>query len=488
MAAGESVGARLAARVPAFALGCAASLAVVLLYIPWITEPHIRYDDFNFLTKSRTWADTLAHLFQPMNEHVMPLARAGAGVLMQLTPRQSSIPLAAEIQGVLAVVVGMWLLFQFVRRELGHDFYGIVAMTLWGVTTTYYECVTWYSASFFTLALDTMLIGLLAAQAFTRGRGPSRLAVCGVCCALAPAFHSTALLAGMCCALYLVGARFEGSQVRPSRLRDAAAVAVPLLGTLAFLAFSLIVSAGEIVHAEHYRGKTIFGAFHPIEGFRNSLRTLADNQIPGAFGIWDKTSVFSWTSALSIVAILIGLAILWWRTAPRRRLLVLGLALILASNFLVYGARADWSYERSVHNWTRYHLFPHLGLVLFVVGGLPAFEGRWVALAAGGGLSRRQIVALTGLIAVMLACHWPRSRGSHFIVPPEQTSILQRVERVDAYCRAARIDGATAREAIGFLQFPLGYDRDNAWEFLRGSRSPVPMSVETARELLVRVR
>ena len=486
--AADSMAARLSPRLPALALGVAASLAVVLLYVPWITAPQIRYDDVNFLTKSRTWADTWAHLFQPMNEHVMPLARASAGVLMQLTPRQSSIPLAAEVHGILAVVVGVWLLFQFVRRELGHDVYGVVAMTLWGVTTTYYECVTWYSASFFILALDTMLLGLLAAQAFRRGSGLSRLALCGVCCALAPAFHSTALLGGLCCALYLAGAPFEDSAGRPSPLRTAATIAVPLLGTVAFVAFGFIVATGEIVHAEHYRGKTIFAAFDPVQGVRNGLRTLADNQIPGAVGYWDKTSVFAWPTALSIVAAVSVVAAGWWWIAPHRRLLVVGAVLILGSNFLVYGARADWSYERTVHNWTRYHLFPHLGLVLFVVGGLPAIGRRWGRLAADTHLSRRQIVGLAALIAVMLGCHWPRSRGSHFIVPPEQTSVLQRVERVDAYCRAAHIDGATARQALEFVQFPLGYERENAWEFLRGSRSPKPMPVETARALLVQVR
>jgi hypothetical protein len=91
---------------------------------------------------------------------------------------------------------------------------------------------------------------------------------------------------------------------------------------------------------------------------------------------------------------------------------------------------------------------------------------------------------MVGLIVVMIACHWPRSHGSQFPVPPEQLAILQRVERVDARCRTARVDGATARQALGFLQFPLGFDGDNAWEFLRCSPSPVAMPVDEARALL----
>jgi hypothetical protein len=181
------------------------------------------------------------------------------------------------------------------------------------------------------------------------------------------------------------------------------------------------------------------------------------------------------------------LGALWWRATPRRRLLALGLALTIGSDLLVYSARADWNYERSVHNWTRYHLFPHLGLVLFVVGGLPRFDGRWFALASTGRLSWRQTIALAGLIAAMLACHWPRTHRLHFNVPPEQIAILARVERVDAHCRAAGIAGATARQALAFVQFPLGYAGENAWEFLRGSPSPIPMSVDEARALLASI-
>jgi hypothetical protein len=465
------------------ALGVAAMLAVALLYAPWIADPHIRYDDFNFLTKSRTVADTRGNLWLPMNEHVMPLSRLAAGGLMYVVRPQSSIPLAAQVQGVVAVMLGMWLLYAFVRRELEHPFYGVIAMTLWGVTTTYYECVTWYSASFFTLALDIMLVALLAAQAHRRNRRWSSLAACAVCCALAPAFHGTALLAGVWCALYLLF-KEAGDPAHPSPVRRAAAAAVPLLGTVAFIGVSLWVSSGRIVQAEHYRGKTIFGAFDPIEGVRNTLRTLADNQVLGAFGIWDRHSTFGWPIVLAAVGILALIAVVWWRATPQRRLLALGLALTIGSDLMVYGARADWSYERSVHNWTRYHLFPHLGLVLFIVGGLRRFEGRWFALASTGRLSRRQSAALAVLIVAMLACHWPRSRGSHFAVPPEQLAVLQRVERIDARCQADGIDGRTARQALGFLQFPLGLEGDNAWEFLRGSSSPRAMPLEEARARL----
>jgi hypothetical protein len=152
------------------------------------------------------------------------------------------------------------------------------------------------------------------------------------------------------------------------------------------------------------------------------------------------------------------------------------------------GARADWSYERSVHNWTRYHLFPHLGLVLFIVGGLPRLMGGVFSLSVTSDLSRRQVRALGGLLALLTSCHWPRTHWQHFAVPLEQKAMLERIERVDAVCRIERIDGATARAALGFDHLPLGYDRNNAWELLRGSPSPVPVSVEAARSLLASIR
>jgi len=269
--------------------------------------------------------------------------------------------------------------------------------------------------------------------------------------------------------------------------RHAALSAVPLLGTAASGGVAVLASGDSIVRASHYRGKTIFEAFDPVHGALNSLRTLADNQIPGTLGIWSKQAVLPWPAALLVVVGLVVLGYMWWRLAPRHPLFLLGLAVIVGSDLLVYGARADWSYERSVHNWTRYHLFPHLGLVLFIVGGLPRLTGRMFSVSESD-LSRRQVLALGGLLALLTCCHWPRTHWQHLAVPPEQKAVLERIERVDAVCRIERIDGATARAALGFVHFPLGYDRANAWELLRGSPSPVPVSVDAARSLLASMR
>jgi hypothetical protein len=233
-------------------LGVAACAALLTLYSRWLFEPHIRYDDFQFLTRSRTWNDAAAHLWLPVNDHAMPLPRLLAAVLMDVVPGQSFIPLAAQLQGVLAVVIGMWLLYVFVRRELGHPSYALIAMIGWGVTTAYYECVTWYSASFFIFSLDTTLVALLAAQSWRRSGRWSSLAVCVIGCALASAWYAGGILAGVFCVIYLLGSRVREHQSPRIRFRLPIAIAAPLAGSALFLAISLPLTAGRIVHAEHY--------------------------------------------------------------------------------------------------------------------------------------------------------------------------------------------------------------------------------------------
>ena len=119
-----------------------------------------------------------------------------------------------------------------------------------------------------------------------------------------------------------------------------AAIAVPLAGTALFLAISLPLTASRIVSAEHYLGKTVFEAFDVRLGVENTFRTIADNQVIGAFGIHKKTA-FARPVVAAMDLALLSLAILWWRRGPHRALLILGMTLIVASDLLVYSARAD---------------------------------------------------------------------------------------------------------------------------------------------------
>jgi hypothetical protein len=464
---------REAPRLAALWVGTLACGSVVWLYRPWLLDPFIRYDDFNFLTRSRTWSEFWQHVWQPMNDHAMPLSRLAAALLMQSATEPSMIPRLAALQGVFAVVLGMCLIYVFVSRELRHALYGLIAMVCWGVSGAYYECVAWYSASFFVLCLDTIMLAMIAAQAWRHSGRLIFAASCVACCALAPGWFAGGVLAGPICALYLLDV-----PVRRDRLFRAG---VPLIGTVLFLSVSLPRTAESIVHAEHYRGKSVFQAFDPVAGAANTLRTLADNQVLGAIGLARPTAM-SWPAVWVMNVIWLSLAVVWWNVAPQKRLIVVGFAIILASDLLVYSARADWNYAQQVHRWTRYHLFPHFGLALAFVAGLPAFANRLFTPLPDARLSYRQVAGLVVSIVLLAAIHASTTSGSHIHIA-ESTELMRQMDRVQAACRSG-IASDVARQALGFRQLPVGYRGDNAWELLRCSDHPRPISVEDAAVVL----
>src|SRR5947199_201062 len=57
-------------------------------------------------------------------------------------------------QGTLATAVAALLVYRLVRRETGQPFPALLAMTLFGVSSHYWEAVIWFAASFAVLALD----------------------------------------------------------------------------------------------------------------------------------------------------------------------------------------------------------------------------------------------------------------------------------------------------------------------------------------------
>jgi hypothetical protein len=141
--------------------------------------------------------------------------------------------------------------------------------------------------------------------------------------------------------------------------------------------------------------------------------------------------------------------------------------------------------------FARYHLLPHLGLVLFFCGGLPARTGRWFTLDATGVLTARQQRLLCWLIGVCFLVQLPRGllcaspTGLHpFAAFHAQQAALHRIEEVEARCRRYHISADAARQALGRLDVPLSLDVIDSWEFLVGSDDPQPRSPEEVERLL----
>jgi hypothetical protein len=464
-------------------------LAALILHLYPVCRPVILFDDFAMLARSLTWRAAWRNLWVPSNEHAMPLGRLSTALLLQIAGRQTNYPLVTAIQGPLALLAGMGLLYLFVRRELGHPWYALVAVILFGVTSIYQQAVGWFSASFSILTMDTFLLALLAVQAWRQERKAVYLALCAAACGLALGWFASGILAGPLCSAYLLGeVAHKQNATDTARVRrfapwfaSAAAALAPVLGTAAFLAISLPRTANAIMYTEHYEGETALQAFHPLVGLMNTGRSLVDNLALGAIGISGLTC------PLAVVPVVllgfIGVVVWWWRPVKNRRLLVLGTALIVMSYWLVYSARAEWGYDgmMMLPNWGRYHLLPQLGLALLVVGGLPRYKS---PLEPDGALSPLQLRLLYFMIATLFVIQLPRAIFATPLADTAQYAVLRQIEETDTRCREHHISADTAREALSRLRVPECNDSDNGWDLLRGSDDPWPWSVEEVRRLI----
>jgi hypothetical protein len=452
-------------------------LTALVLHAPRMAFPMLRWDDFWFLRESWTWSAAWENLWRPINDHAMPLSRVLTRLLVELSGCATALPYVFGLPGPLVVLACMGLLYLFLRRELGSPVYGLVGMAAFGVTSQYEEAVSWYCAIFALVSLAFILLALLAAQRWHQRRRWHSLLACLFWTAVAPSGFGGGVLGGPLVALYLLLP--SGGPASPTRTRwrwsSLLAALMPLLGTALFLAISLPRTAKLIFHAEHYEGKTVLEAFHPDVALLYSARSLVDNLFLGSFGISGVTCYPFLVPFL--LAGLLCAGVWWWRRAPQRRLLLLGLGFIFSSYFLIYGARSEWEYEQMIF-WSRYQVFSHLGLVLFLAGGLPRWEG-WLVTGTGRWAPAHNRIWLTTLLALLLI-QTPRSLP--FWYDPRQHAQLRLVDEVDARCRRDHIDAATARDVLEPMKM-INSD-ENGWGLLRGSDDPHPLDPAEVRRLL----
>jgi MFS family permease len=467
-------------------LTVAVFLAALLLYARPLALPVLAQDDFQILSQSWTWQKTVDGLWTPNNEHAMPLGRLLTFAVVQLAGRPTALPFFGVLTGIVGVWIGMALTCVFVRRELGHPFYGLTAMILFGVTTVYQQAVYWFAASFSVYALDTFLLALLAAQRYRQSGRGRWLILCGLGCVLAPGWFASGVLAGPLCCLYLLP-REDVGQTRPKQPWHALFALVPLIGTAAFLAVSLPLTAGAIQHLEHYRAQNVTAveAFRPLTGAWYTVRSVVDNLFPGLFGISGIT--FGPVAAAPLFLGMVAAGFWWARRSPRRHLALLGAGLIFGSYLLIYSGRAMWRYDdvgMFTPSWSRYHLQPQLGLVLLICGGLPAWQGRWFRLDESGRLTAPQLRGLACLLGVCLLVQAPRGLFAYYPPNPQQAATLRRIERISDFCNTHHISAEAARRALGVLKMPESNTIVDGWEFLRGSDDPKEWSPEEVREML----
>jgi hypothetical protein len=487
----------------AFLFAC---LAFLVLHGRSLIGPVIFYDDFQILSHARTWQRTWDSLWLPQNEHAMPLGRLLCFVLEQTAGQLTRLPYLTCWMGPLGLLLAVGMLSVFVRRELGHPFYAVVAVILFAVTSVYHQAVWWFAAAFAVLSLDTLLLGLLAAQSWRMTRNRLYLVLSAVACLLAPAWFALGILAGPLSFVYLLfvgwversethrgehgGSRFARLTLRKRPTLQTLHCLWPLLGTVLFLAISLPRTSDAILHAGHYGEETATQAFDLWVGMGYTARSLVDNLFLGLVGVCGLAMPI-WLVVPILLAIL-ALGIWWWRQATEHRTMALGLAFIATTYMLCYSARARWDYEQMVTPaFSRYHLLPHLGLVLYFIGGLTGRAGRWFVPENSNAMNARQRRFAYLLISICFVVQLPRgllcsspTGWTQFAEVRAQQDALRRIEEVDARCRAHRIDIADARNVLGRFPVPLSYGEGDGWDFLIGGNDPRPMPPDQVHRLL----
>jgi hypothetical protein len=287
--------------------------------------------------------------------------------------------------------------------------------------------------------------------------------------------------------------RLWGNKFARPQAAELGRAAIPILGSVLYLAVSMSLAGSQIVHAEHHQGRSILQTFNPVKGTVLTCRALVDNLVLPVYAATREPA-----PPVVVVAALVVFALAgsyWWYVSGHRRLMLLGLAFIFAHYLLFYSARAEgWEYYHpggvQMIDWSRYHLPPFLGLVFFFVGGLPSREGTLFTLAPTGELTGRQAAALAGFALLLLAAQLPQTIRGHLandLDPAEQAACLRRIEEVDERCREQHIDAATARAALpGPLVIPRSESNPpvDGWEYLRGSPELREVTVQEARRLL----
>jgi hypothetical protein len=501
------------ASLPVAALVVVACAAALGLFWPFIMRPYLFQDDFQILQQSWTWEGTRQGLWQPHNEHCMPLGRLWTFGLVHLAGRQTTLSHLCMLQGPLAVLAGMLLVYSFVRREIGCPRAALVATTLFGVSSTYQQAVWWFAASFSILALDTLLVGLWLAQRWRQCGSWVALAGSVACCALAPAWFASGILAGPLCTLYLLpifrrhplkdnhahpeeGRLNRGcSSVRQrERLRWAARWLVALapgLGTAAFFAIVLPRAMPAIDRLEHYGGVGLAASLDPVIGLENTARSIVDNLLPGAVGIGSLGWAAPTAVVAGVIAAFVAALVWWWPRLPDpaaiggRRLIVLGLAMVLLGYWLVYTGRSKWDYKYMTKiAWTRYHLIPQLGLALIVAGGLPGRLGTAALPVEAGRFTPRAAFWMIVFVISCLLLQLPRAAGIAYDSRSAPQTVFTTIEEMDQRCRRHHISAEAAQAALPPLDLRPYFSDVNGWVFLRGSDEPEPLPLTTVREVL----
>jgi hypothetical protein len=350
-------------------------------------------DDAHYLRDSADWPTTLGNLFAPYNEHMVVPARLLTYAVISIagwieTPVHQ--PMAAATSGLFLTT--LVLLFAFARRWWGNDAAGLFTVVLFAMSTSYREVILWYSASQWLFSFGLLLAGLLLVT-ISAERPRRRSVAAGMLVAFCGPFaYSIGVLVGPLCTIY-GAARQCGAVARRSWT-----VLAPSVGTVAALPVATALRLswfGTPGYSESGgRGPE---AFRAGDGLVYILRLGVDLLVLRNLGYPHVTTEQSliWVVPLEAVAVvgLLRLRPALWRLWPHAVLIGLPYACTIPfRTWVEYGV---------LTNWSRYQLFPQLGLALLLTGAVRELAPAW--LSQSEPLTSRQASALVLLTVILLS-------------------------------------------------------------------------------------
>jgi hypothetical protein len=304
-------------------------------------------DDFRQCKESKDWPTTMAHLWVPFNEHLIPFAR----VLTFLITRPgvfSGPESACALTGMGLFVVVLALLFVLLVRLTGEEYTAAILLMIFAISLAYEEVIMWYSASLWLLPTILLLVALLGLESKTR------LGMMGTVLAslLGPWNFSLGVLVGPIAASW-AWLRFPDRKHWwwPPLLAG-------MLSTMIVLRILVeVVSTADYTEA----GGRGFRAFDPVEGTVVIARLMVDRLVLLNLG-YRQIPVPIYVAAGILVLMAVGLAWLLrrypslWAAMPGVIIMMLGYVATIPFR--------TWEPYPSLLTWSRYQLLPQLGMVI----------------------------------------------------------------------------------------------------------------------------
>jgi hypothetical protein len=374
-----------------------ALLTISALWAAMFRERYLRpalfFDDFDYVDIGRQWSTTVEHLFVPYNEHLCVATRLFTWLICSAVTNDH-LPRLMALAGM-ALFAATWVpLYFFVRNEFGSAVLGLVAISVFAITTVHREVIEWYSASQWCWALLALLWCLVILQTGANAPGLWRLAASVVISAIAPLNYAIGLFVGPLATVYLLTRKCNGASI------SAASCVAPLLGTVLFLAVAVPLKARGVIERASYAGQTPAEAVDPLKGVLFGVRSTVDLLMARNVGIETHRYLRrEWYAGLFIALILV-LAELVERS--RRPIpLILGIAMVLIPYAVTLPLRSWVQYPQFLW-WTRYQLIPQLGVTLVVCSALAEYCPNW---AVGRSMTWTGAVAIISLAAIQFVVH-----------------------------------------------------------------------------------